>query len=189
MKKIFCLMFFFLLNYNLQLSANELNTEGQAPVEGQAPADGQVPADSNTTGNAQEEYEEVPLDDNGNIIEQEAPKQKATKTIQQLNSQSTRTPSVSIKKAYHSEKIVVKKGEKIKAMYGGTIISLNEDVGKSVGLSTVMRVELFNKDELVISGVDSSKADLQVGQKIQSGEYIGVAETDTIEIRLLSTAK
>ena len=94
-----------------------------------------------------------------------------------------------MKKVYHSENIILKKGEKVKAMYGGTILEIDVEVGKKAGEARVMRLELFNGDELVVTGVNTKGAELKIGDKVQAGDYLGVADSDTVEIRLLSVSK
>ena len=84
---------------------------------------------------------------------------------------------------------MVKKGEKVKAMYGGVILETDTQIGKNVGGARVMRLELFNGDELVVTGVNTKGTELKIGDKVQVGDYIGIADSDTIGIRLLSVAK
>jgi hypothetical protein len=184
MKKLFCVLVLFLFvffNYTIQLSADE------TPVSSTTTPSADVDKPTTEIIN-EDDYEEVLLDDEGNIIEDSATP-VGGHPIKELENKVGKKSSLNIKKAYHSEKIMVKKGQKVKAMYGGVILEIDTQIGKNVGGSRVMRLELFNGDELVVTGVDTKGTELKIGDKVQVGDYIGIAYSGTVEIRLLSVSK
>ncbi len=182
MQKLFYgLVLFIFFNYNVQLSAdsNQVSENNIKPTD--------VSTVEKETIN-EDDYDAILIDDKGNILE-DSDTPTGGKTIQDLGNKLGKKSSLNMKKAYHSEKIMVKKGERVKAMYGGTILELDTQIGKNVGGARVMRLELFNGDELVVTGVNTKETELKIGDKVQTGDYLGVADSDTVEIRLLSVSK
>ena len=180
MQKLFYgLVLFIFFNYNLQLSANEVQNGSSTSKKESTPKKEII---------NEEDYDAILIDDKGNILE-DSDTQTAGKTIQELGNKLGKKSSLNMKKVYHSENIILKKGEKVKAMYGGTILEIDVEVGKKAGEARVMRLELFNGDELVVTGVNTKGTELKIGDKVQAGDYLGVADSDTVEIRLLSVSK